>query len=66
MPEILRSGHHGEIDKWRRQESLRRTLEHRPDLLETADLTPTDREFLANLGYRAGTLMPEDPANPRD
>ena len=52
MPEILLSGHHAEIDKWRRRESLRRTLERRPDLLETAQLTPEDVEYLESLGYR--------------
>lgn len=46
VPEILRSGHHGEIAKWRRQEALRRTYERRPDLLETAPLDKKDREFL--------------------
>ena len=51
VPDILRSGHHGEIDRWRRQESLRRTLKLRPDLLETAELSPADRQYLAELGY---------------
>ena len=36
VPPILLSGHHGEVDRWRRREALRRTLERRPDLLETA------------------------------
>ena len=51
IPEILRSGHHAEIEKWRRRESLRRTLERRPDLLETAQLTPEDLEYLESLGF---------------
>jgi len=51
VPEILRSGHHGEIDRWRRRESLRRTLKLRPDLLETAELSTADRQYLAELGY---------------
>ena len=63
VPEILRSGHHGEIDRWRRQESLRRTLERRPDLLETADLTRSDREFLASLGYSASSSQSHDSAS---
>ena len=50
-PEILRSGHHGEIERWRRQESLRRTFLLRPDLLETASLSDADRQFLAELGF---------------
>ena len=36
VPAVLLSGHHGEVDRWRRRESLRRTLERRPDLLEAA------------------------------
>jgi len=49
IPEILLSGHHAEIAKWRRHQSLRRTLESRPDLLETADLSDADRRFLEEL-----------------
>ena len=52
VPQVLRSGHHAEIARWRRRESLRRTLERRPDLLETADLTAEDLAFLRSLGYR--------------
>lgn len=54
VPEVLRSGHHGEIEGWRRRESLRRTLEGRPDLLETAELNPEDLGYLETLGYRRG------------
>ena len=57
VPEILRSGHHGEIDRWRRRESLRRTLESRPELLESAHLTGADLAYLTELGYR-----PDSPA----
>ena len=46
VPPILFSGHHAEVDRWRRRESLRRTLERRPDLLETAPLTDADRAAL--------------------
>ncbi len=46
VPEILLSGDHGKVDRWRREQSLLRTLERRPDLLETAELTEEDREFL--------------------
>jgi tRNA (guanine37-N1)-methyltransferase len=52
VPEVLRSGHHAEIERWRRQESLRHTLARRPDLLETAELSPEDLDFLESLGYR--------------
>lgn len=50
-PEILLSGHHARIEQWRRQESLRRTLARRPDLLKTAALTAADLRYLAGLGY---------------
>ncbi len=49
VPEVLLSGHHGNIDKWRREESLKRTRLRRPDLLEKASLTKEDREFLERL-----------------
>ena len=49
VPEILRSGHHARIDRWRRNQSLKRTQERRPDLLERFDLTDEDREFLDQL-----------------
>jgi tRNA (guanine37-N1)-methyltransferase len=46
VPDILLSGDHGRVARWRREQSLLRTLEKRPDLLETADLTDEDRDFL--------------------
>lgn len=50
VPEVLLSGHHGNIEKWRRQQSLKRTFERRPELLEQeevqANLTKKDREYL--------------------
>jgi tRNA (guanine37-N1)-methyltransferase len=49
VPEILRSGDHQKIDKWRRQQSLLRTALRRPDLLETAVLTKADEAFLESL-----------------
>jgi tRNA (guanine37-N1)-methyltransferase len=49
VPPVLLSGHHGEVDRWRHREALRRTLERRPDLLETADLSEADRELVAEL-----------------
>ncbi|MBI5711635.1 MAG: tRNA (guanosine(37)-N1)-methyltransferase TrmD [Candidatus Eisenbacteria bacterium] len=54
VPEVLLSGHHAQIARARREESLRRTFERRPDLLETADLTEADRRFLRGLGWRGG------------
>jgi len=50
VPDILLSGHHAEMERWRRREALRRTWERRPDLLDQADLTEDDRAFLAELG----------------
>ncbi|MEG2982168.1 MAG: tRNA (guanosine(37)-N1)-methyltransferase TrmD [Raoultibacter sp.] len=49
VPPMLLSGNHAAIDKWRRQESLLRTARLRPDLLEQADLTAAEREFLKSL-----------------
>ncbi len=49
VPEVLRSGHAGEIARWRRQEALRRTWERRPDLLLTAVLSEEDKWFLGQL-----------------
>ncbi|MEE4193584.1 MAG: tRNA (guanosine(37)-N1)-methyltransferase TrmD [Anaerolineae bacterium] len=54
IPEVLLSGNHAEIARWRRQESLRRTLLHRPDLLEKASLSQEDLAFLSELGYQPG------------
>jgi tRNA (guanine37-N1)-methyltransferase len=50
VPAVLLSGHHAEIDKWRRRERLRRTLARRPDLLERAEgLEPADQAALDEL-----------------
>ncbi len=51
VPEVLLSGHHAQIARARREESLRRTLERRPELLDEADLTEEDRRFLRRLGW---------------
>jgi tRNA (guanine37-N1)-methyltransferase len=49
VPEILLSGDHAKIAKWRREQSLLRTLERRPDLLDTASLSEEDVAFLENM-----------------
>ena len=49
VPDVLLSGNHAEIDRWRREQALARTLERRPDLLENAELSEQDRNFLARL-----------------
>jgi len=46
VPEVLRSGHHAEIVKWRRLQALKRTAERRPDLLEGLELSEEEREFV--------------------
>ncbi|MFA4844702.1 MAG: tRNA (guanosine(37)-N1)-methyltransferase TrmD [Candidatus Margulisiibacteriota bacterium] len=52
VPEVLLSGHHAEIEKWRRKESLKRTLERRPDLLARGELSDQDRLMLAEIVQR--------------
>jgi tRNA (guanine37-N1)-methyltransferase len=49
VPEILSSGNHAAVARWRREQAIRRTFERRPDLLERAELTAQDREFLEQL-----------------
>ena len=49
VPDILRSGNHAAIARWRRKESLRRTLERRPELLQTAELSSEDRVILEEI-----------------
>ena len=49
VPDVLRTGHAANIARWRRQASLRRTWQRRPDLLLTAVLTEEDKQFLATL-----------------
>jgi len=52
VPDVLTSGHHGEIRKWRRQLALRRTVERRPDLVASAELDADERELLRELGKK--------------
>jgi tRNA (guanine37-N1)-methyltransferase len=49
VPDVLLSGHHAEIDRWRRREALRRTLERRPDLLDGATLGPVEESLYREL-----------------
>lgn len=46
VPEILLSGHHANVEKWRREQSIIRTAERRPDLLEKANLTQKEKDFV--------------------
>ena len=49
VPEILLSGHHARIEAWRRKQSIKRTLERRPDLLKKAELDKEDQRYLEEL-----------------
>ncbi len=54
VPEVLTSGHHARIERWRRERALERTLWRRPDLLKRAPLTAEDLEFLARFDAAGG------------
>jgi tRNA (guanine37-N1)-methyltransferase len=54
VPEILSSGDHAKVERWRRREALRRTLERRPDLVERHPLTPAERALLNDEGDEKG------------
>lgn len=49
VPDMLLSGHHANIEAWRREQALKRTLERRPDLLDEVELTDRDRKTLEKL-----------------
>ena len=49
VPEVLLSGHHANIEKWRREQSILRTFQRRPDLLKDAVLSEKEREYLEKL-----------------
>lgn len=51
IPEVLVSGHHANIEKWKREQSLLMTMKKRPDMLEKAELTKDDIEFLGKLKH---------------
>ena len=59
VPEVLLSGDHGKIARWRRENSLARTFARRPDLLAEAALDAADRKFIRTL---SGEPEPEAPA----
>ena len=52
VPEVLLSGHHENIRRWRHEQKLIRTLKKRPDLLKKAALDKKDRDFLASVKNR--------------
>ena len=49
VPDVLLSGHHQNVDKWRRKQSIKRTYERRPDMLENAELTKDDLKYIEEL-----------------
>jgi tRNA (guanine37-N1)-methyltransferase len=57
VPDVLVSGHHGEIRRWRKRQALARTLERRPDLLAQAELDDEERTLLRELTSQ------QDPTN---
>ena len=56
VPEILLSGNHGEIARWRREQVIRRTLERRPELLDKAELGLKDKKTVERLASRPARL----------
>ena len=60
VPDVLTSGHHARIERWRRDQALRRTLERRPDLLEHAPLDDADRAYLATLPGESARSTSDD------
>ena len=50
VPDVLLSGHHGNIAKWRREQSIIRTIEKRPDLIKNAELSTKDIKFIEKIG----------------
>ena len=51
VPPVLLSGHHANIEKWRREQSILRTKERRPDLLEKCELTEKEKKWLEGLAF---------------
>jgi len=49
VPDVLMSGNHEDIRRWRRKSALEKTLRNRPDLLERAELSEADRKMLAEI-----------------
>jgi tRNA (guanine37-N1)-methyltransferase len=63
VPEVLRSGHHARIDRWRRNQSLRRTLERRAELLADFELSEEDLEFLDQLKNEGSSTLDDIPGS---
>jgi tRNA (guanine37-N1)-methyltransferase len=54
VPQVLLSGHHAQIARWRREDALMRTMRRRPDLLDRAPLNEDDRQYLMRHGWSGG------------
>ena len=52
VPEVLVSGDHEQIRRWRRRVALEKTLRNRPDLLEQADLSAEDKRLVAQISSK--------------
>lgn len=61
VPEVLRSGDHGRIAAWRREQALLRTLHRRPDLLARADLTEEEKDWLEGYSLAGGDGETRNP-----
>jgi tRNA (guanine37-N1)-methyltransferase len=65
VPDVLRSGDHGRVARWRRAQALRRTLDRRPDMIEArGGLSGDDRRLLAEFGLEAPGGDAPPPADP--
>jgi tRNA (guanine37-N1)-methyltransferase len=64
VPEVLLSGHHARIERWRLESSLMRTFVNRPDLLQAGSLTPEERDLLARWQADLRRLLGEPGADP--
>lgn len=51
VPDVLYSGHHANVDKWRRENSLLNTAKKRPEMLKSADLSDNDKKILKDAGF---------------
>ena len=60
VPDVLLSGHHANIEKWRREQSILRTLQNRPELLEDAVLSKKEKQYLEQLRKN---MEQEDPSS---
>ena len=63
VPDILLSGHHANIQKWRREQAIRRTVRKRPDLLPRAELTEKERQLAESLLREEAAASPDRTAD---